>query len=309
MAVLSQTSGRVPLVGIVLGLAAALFFGSASVLLRIGMRTAPQDDGLFMTIVVNVVLLGAIGVFVPKPVWDLGSVAVLAAAGLIGAAAGGFAFARAVRLIGASRTSVFMNGSPIITAAAGWIILDESVGLADALGAILVMASLTHLVRTRSTAEQVPGTLTAQLPIWAWYLVASAAPILLGLALVLRKWGLESFDSVVFGALIGSVAALFALTIIDYGTGRLRQRISDNFVEANWWYIGAGVAISLALLSQFWAFAFAPVWVIGVLQGTQALWVLILGHAFLRREERVDATVIIAALVVVAGVVLISFNA
>jgi len=294
--------------GIVLGLVAALCYGLASLLLRVGMRTAPRDDGLFMTLVVNVVLLGAIGLFVPKPDWSTAAVAALAAAGLIGSAGGGYAYARAIRLIGATRTSVFMTASAIITAGAGWLVLDEPLGLADGLGAALVMASLAHLIRTRSTAAEVPGTHGAQQPALTRYLIAALAPTLLGLALVLRKWGYQSFHSVVLGAFIGSIVALVALSIADLGTGVFRQRLSDNFSRSNWWFVGAGVAISFALLSQFWAFSFVPAWVIGVLQGTQALWVLVLGRIWLKGEERIDITVVFAALIVLVGVTLISLN-
>ena len=74
--------------GIALGLSAAFFFGVSSMLARVGMRTSPRDDGLYMTIVVNVLVLGTIGVFVPKPDWSTTGVAALVAAGLVGMIAG-----------------------------------------------------------------------------------------------------------------------------------------------------------------------------------------------------------------------------
>ena len=75
--------------GIALGLAAALCFAAASLFARVGMRTSPRDDGLFLTIVVNVVLLGSISLFVPRPPWDTEGVMALAAAGLVGHVGGG----------------------------------------------------------------------------------------------------------------------------------------------------------------------------------------------------------------------------
>jgi drug/metabolite transporter (DMT)-like permease len=74
------------------------------------------------------------------------------------------------------------------------------------------------------------------------------------------------------------------------------------------WYVAAGVATSVALFAQFTAFEYLPAWVVGILQGTQSIWTLFLGWIFLREEERIDARLIGAILLVVAGVVVIGLQ-
>ncbi len=59
--------------GIFFGLLAAFSFSSTSVLVRIGQRTRPDDDGVFMSVLVNVVLLGLVAVFIDWPEWDTGA--------------------------------------------------------------------------------------------------------------------------------------------------------------------------------------------------------------------------------------------
>jgi drug/metabolite transporter (DMT)-like permease len=294
--------------GILLGLTSALFWGMAALLLRVGMRTSPEDDGLYMTFTVNVCVLGAIGLFVSKPEWNAVGVSALAGAGLIGGLGGRYSNFRAIRFVGATRASIFIIGSPLVTAAAGWVILDESLRPVEAAGGLLVLASLALLIGTRSTARGVPGAKAAEHSPMVGYVYAVAAPILIGLAFVLRKWGLRSFDSVVLGAFIGVAAALVLLTVGDVGRGRFRARISDNFDDVNWWFVGAGVILSLALLTQFWAFSFTSAWVVGVLQGTQAIWVLVLSYIFRRGEERIDRIVVASVVVAVVGVTLIAVN-
>jgi uncharacterized membrane protein len=137
---------------------------------------------------------------------------------------------------------------------------------------------------------------------------AVATPILIGLTLAIRKWGLQTYDSAVLGAFIGAAAAFTSFLVFDLVTGRLRRRVTDNFTEVNWWFVATGVAISLAVLTQFMAFSFAPAWVVGVLQATQALWVLLLSYAFLRGEERIDVTVVMSTFATAAGVVLIAVS-
>jgi drug/metabolite transporter (DMT)-like permease len=294
--------------GIAVGLSAGFFFAVSAMLARVGMRTSPRDDGLYMTIAVNVLMLGTIGIFVPKPDWSTTGVASLAAAGLVGMVAGRYANLRAIRYVGATRASVFITATPVVTATAGWVALDEPLGFIDALGGLLVMASLVILVRTRSTAAAVSGHETHERPHVIGYVFALAAPVLFGLAFVLRKWGLESFDSAVLGALIGAVTALSFFTVADLTQGLFAARVSDNFSSINWWFVGAGAAISFALISQFWAFTLIPAWVVAVLQSTQALWVMGLSYVLLRSEERIDITLIASTAAVVAGVVLIAVS-
>jgi drug/metabolite transporter (DMT)-like permease len=231
---------------------------------------------------------------------------VLAAAGIIGGIGGRHSILRAIRYVGATRASVFVIGSPLVTAAAGWVILDESLQLVEAAGGLLVLAGLAILIVTRSTASSVPGATEAEHPPLIGYLYAVAAPILIGFAVVLRKWGLESFDSVVLGAFIGAATALGFLTVSDAALGRFKTRMSENFSNINWWFVGAGVMFSLALLTQFSAFSFAAAWVVGVLQGTQAIWVLVLSYLLLQDEERIDFTVVASVAVAVIGVTLIA---
>ncbi len=291
--------------GIFLGLIAAVCFAASSVLLRIGMRTSPRDDGLYMTIFVNVLALAAVGLFVDRPDWSTEGIIILAVAGLLGTVAGRHVSLRALRLVGATRTSVFVTGTPGAAAIAGWFVLDETLGLVDALGGLLVAIGLILLAASRSSAAPVrPGE--AQASTFAGYAYAVATPIAFGLAFVVRKWGLRSYDSAVLGALIGALAAIVFLTAADAVRGNLKGRLVDNFVDVNWWFVAAGAAISMALITQFSAFSFVPAWVVGALQGTQAFWVSIMGYLFFRAEERIDRTVVISMLVVAAGVTLIS---
>jgi drug/metabolite transporter (DMT)-like permease len=66
--------------------------------------------------------------------------------------------------------------------------------------------------------------------------------------------------------------------------------------------------MSGALLTQFAAFSYLDAWLVGVLQGTQGIWALILGWLFIRKEERIDAWVVTSVLLVAAGITLIGIQ-
>lgn len=292
-------------------MSAGALFAAGAVLARIGHRYRPNDDGLLMTILVNVLVLGIISFTVTPPEWSLAGVVGLAIGGVLGSVLGRFASLRGVRLVGATRTSAFMTGSPVVAAISGWIILGEEVGLLDGLGGFIVITGLLALVRARARPTSVLGgsARTADpRTIRMGFVFAAAAPAFFGLGFVVKKWGLLRYDDAVLGALIGLIASLAVVIAIDTAAGRLGRRVRENLRAIPWWFVGAGVAMSGALLSQFAAFTYLEAWLVGVLQGTQGIFALLLSLAFVRDEERIDVWVVASVLLVAAGVMLIGIQ-
>ncbi|HVR77375.1 MAG TPA: DMT family transporter [Acidimicrobiia bacterium] len=299
------------MIGVFFGLATGALFAIGAVLARVGQRHRPQDDGLLMTILVNVLVLGLIALTATPPPWSTAGVIGLATGGVIGSLMGRSANLRAVRLVGATRASAFMTGSPLVAAVAGWLLLQEDVELLEAVGGLIVIAGLLALVRARAApTAMIEGQATVVDPKTRriGFLFAAAAPIAFGLGFVVKKWGLLRYDDAVLGALFGTVAALAVVVAIDAMGGRIGQRLNENFRQIPWWFVGAGVAMSGALLTQFAALSHLDAWLVGVLQGTQGIFALLLGWLFIRKEERIDAWVVASVLLVAAGVIMIGLQ-
>jgi drug/metabolite transporter (DMT)-like permease len=289
--------------GILLGLAAAICFAAAAIFFRVGQRSRPDDNGLFLSILVNVLIMGFIAALLTWPTWNLEGFVALAVGGVIGTVGGRSSNLKAIRIIGPSRANAYVTATPVAAAIAGWFLLDETLGFQEFVGGSLIVVGLLWLVRSRSAALGFDSP-----PPVAGYLWAVAAPTFFGLAFVVRKWGLARFPGAVIGAFIGAVAALLVTSALDAGVGKLRSTLRTNLRDASWWYVGAGVFTTLALLSQFTAFSYLPAWVVGILQGTQALWTLALGWIFLRQEEHIDRTLVGVVLLVMSGVTLIGLE-
>ena len=299
------------MIGVVLGLATGALFAAGSVLARIGQRHRPQDDGLLMTILVNGFVLGLISLTVTAPPWSTAGVIGLAVGGVLGSVMGRFANLRAVRLVGATRSSAFMTGSPLVAAVAGWLVLGEGVEVLDAVGGLIVIGGLLALVRARATPTSVLDGVAAQADPRTrrlGFIFAAAAPVFFGLGFVVKKWGLIRFDDGVVGALIGSLAALTVVVTLDLLAGRIGRRARENFGQIPWWFVGAGVAMSGALLTQFAAFSYLDAWLVGVIQGTQGIFALALGWIFIREEERIDGWIAASVILVAIGVTLIGIQ-
>jgi drug/metabolite transporter (DMT)-like permease len=299
------------LIGVVLGLVTGALFATGSVLARVGHRHRPQDDGLLMTILVNVLVLGLIALTVTAPPWSTAGVIGLAVGGVLGSVMGRFANLRAVRLVGATRSGAFMTGSPLVAAVAGWLVLGEEVEPLDAVGGLVVISGLLALVLARATpTSMLDGVAAPADPRTRriGFIFATAAPVFFGLGFVVKKWGLIRFDEAVLGALIGSSAALIVVITIDSLARRIGRRVRENFGQIPWWFVAAGIAMSGALLTQFAAFSYLDAWLVGVLQGTQGIFALILGWIFIRDEERIDGWVAASVILVAVGVTLIGIQ-
>lgn len=292
-------------------MATGALFAAGAVLARIGQRHRPYDDGLLMTVLVNVLVLGTISLTVNAPNWSTAGVVGLAVGGVLGSLMGRAANLKGVRLVGATRTSAFMTGTPLVAAVAGSIMLGETVDLVDGIGGLFVIAGLLALVRSRATPTSVldgVATPADRKTIRLGFVYAAAAPVFFGLSFVVKKWGLLRYDSAVLGAFIGASTALLFVISLDVLARRFRRRMSENFRRIPWWFVGAGVAMSGALLTQFAAFSYLEAWLVGVLQGTQGIWALILGWLFIRKEERIDAWVVTSVVLVAAGITLIGIQ-
>lgn len=293
------------LLGTFFGLAAAFCFSSTTILVRIGQRTRPDDDGVFMSVLVNVVVLGLVAALASWPAWDSAAMVAFVIGGVIGTVGGRTSLLRGVRLIGPSRSNAFLTGAPVVAAVAGWLALGESLTPLEVLGGAIVIGGLLWLIRARSSGVD-PSQ--ASVPL-LHYVIAAGAPISFGLAFVFRKWGLERFPSSIVGAFVGAAAAYLVILFIETARGKLGERARSNFGNVSWWFVGAGVATSLALLSQFQAFTYLEAWVVGTFQATQGVWTIGLSLIFLKGDERIDAALVGSVLLVASGVVLISLQA
>lgn len=291
------------MIGPLFGLLTALFFAAASIFARVGQRERPDDDGVFMTVLVNTALLGAVTFFIEPPEWNTEGVIALIIGGIIGTVFGRSFLLRTIRLIGPSRASAFVVGTPVVAALGGWLILEEAITWIEALGGAITLLGFWLLARARSTGNET----SKKVPLW-YYAVAVGAPIAFGTAFVFRKYGLNLYPDSYRAAAIGSLSAFPVIVLIDAVRGKLAERVRSNFSNVSWWFVAGGVATSLALLSQFTAFGYLPAWVVGIFAGTQGIWAMVMSKLFLRHDDIIDSTAVFSVVLSTVGVVIISWQ-
>lgn len=307
--------------GFLLGSAAAALFGGAAVLNRIGMRHRSNDDGVLMTVFVNVVVLGVVVLFTRLPDFDPRGILAFMAAGILGTFLGRSSNLRAVRIIGPARANAFLTTAPLVSGLGGWVVLGEEIGIGAAIGGVIVLVGLRLVMRNPAGAVFIEPTPTAAItdldtPVppgpgrsrVSGYLIATAGACFFGMAFVMRKLGTIWFPSAIVGAFVGAVSAFVIVTTIDGYRGRIGRRWQENVRSIPWWFVAGGIATSVALLLQFSAYFYLPAWTVSLLQGTQVLWTLLWSYLWLRREEHLTMRLVWGVLLVVIGVSIVALQ-
>lgn len=295
-------------------------FGAGNVSARLGMRDRPTDNGMFMSVVINCVIT------VPWAIYTLlfGNIqATLTSqvlimffiAGLFTTLLGRGSYLASIRRIGSGRAGVYKVTSPVFAALFSVAILGEALGIWSLVGIAIVIASLwylsVHISLPRSSSNQeVAATQSSQTAsgddkphmgiALATYSAAS-----FGLGHVFRKIALSQYPSPALGTAISSLVSLFFIVLLTIREGRLREVLRDNFQNIPIYFVGTGVFMTIGLVCQFSALQFAPVYIVSVLTGTEAIFTILLASLFVSADERINLTIVGSALAAFLGVAII----
>ena len=279
---------------VLLALAAGFMFGALGVALRHGLNAVRDAElGAFHSVAIGflvaIVVAGAAGQLDDlrlQEIWPF------VAIGVFVPGISQVLFVRAIRDIGASRTIIITAVAPLLAGLAAILFLGEPLRLGLLLGAMLVVVGAMTLAweRTRPAGWQAVGV------VWAL-----AGVVIFAARDTLARWvigerevpGIAAAVCLFFGA---TVAMLVYLLVTRRGRHPLRRaaRTVRPFVVA-----GAVFGVGYCLL--FEAFERGKVTVVSPLNGTYALWGVVLSALVMRKAEAVTPRVALAAALIMAG--------
>lgn len=277
------------------GGAAALLFGALAVSIRIALRgDADPDAGTLVTTagacLVCVAIAAAFGQWSRVPWSDTWPFLV---AGTVAPGISQVLFTRAVGLIGASRTSVVVGISPVLSALIAIALLSEPFRIALAIGTLFVVAGGTLLAWER-------GGPMAILSFGG--LLSAISAVLFSARDNFVRWAERGSDvpGVVAAACsLASATVVIAVLVISGGHPWPRA------VRAARPFAVSAVIYGTAYAFLLTAFDRGRVTVVAPLYATESLWAVLVSAIVMRRAENIGARVGFAALLVVAGGALI----
>jgi drug/metabolite transporter (DMT)-like permease len=278
-------------VDVLLALLAAVFFGAYSVTIRVGQRRVPDvQAGAGATVAIAVcIALGATVVAAPEPP----DVAELWPFVLVGAAVPGmstFLFQRAVQEAGASRPTVVLGTSPLLSVLIATVLLDEALDAAILAGTICIVLGTVTLARERARPAHVR---------LLGLVLAAVCAVLFAMRDNVVRAVLRDIDVPALHA--GAASLVGAAIAVGLYLALRRERPRGAARAALRPMLPAGVALGCAYLLLVGAYDTGPVTTVAPLAGTQPLWAVLIAAVVLGRSEAVGIRLVAAAALVVIG--------
>ena len=293
----------------------AAFAGFFTVLLRIGLRKAPDPEAATFSVATIGVVVAALAALLfggstdelrPGEIWPFL---------VIGAAAPGLGqllYAHGVRMAGASRPAIVVASAPLLSALLAVTLLDEAFGVALGIGTALIVAGGAAIGWEGSRPADLKrlGILLALLsavffsardvivrwaseetivsPAVGMAAAYAAATVTVGLYLLARSGGSAATGASAGGAATSAIQGV-------------RERVLTAFPH----FLFAGVVLGIGQVAIFEALARGPVTVVVPIVGTHALWAVLFSVLLLKRYEAIGPRLLLAAVLVVTGGILI----
>ena len=275
----------------VLALITSIFYASALVSARTGMRySTPTTVTLISILIQNLLLWSAIFVTGGVHTVPLIGILLFTVVGIFQLGVRLLAYT-GVQKIGASRSSALQSVSPLISAAIAVAILGEPTTPLIVLGTCLVVAGIVLI--SWKPERQLAG-------FRRWHLLLPiGAAFLTGINHPIRRYVLTMADEpLFFSALMGSVSLVGFL--IYFAVSRRSQRLVWNR-KAIGPFLATGVCETMSILMIITAISMGRVVIVAPIAASYPVWSLIQSAIFLRDVEPINWKVITGIVSVVAG--------
>lgn len=287
---------------ITLALFSSLLISGTTIIMKKGIeRTNPTSAMLVVTLVGTLIL---VGLSLPQVQLDhLKSKAFLLfiLAGIFSPALVRWLYFISLDRIGPSMSSSILSTGPVFTAVIATVFLKEKATLNVALGITLILGGIITFERD----IHIDGKLTVRRK--QDLIFALLAAFLVGLAIVIRKMGLNILDEPLFGVTVGFTTSLVFYTIMCLAFKGLRAAISLN--RKNTLYLcGAGVFLTAGWLTLFYALSYGDAIIVAPLASLHPVMVLGWSYLFFKDMEKITFKTVLGIILVLIGVLLITLR-
>lgn len=280
----------------VFAIASGFFSAINLILLKKGMAHSNAITAIVISLTVNVLVFWSV-VLVVLPIDQVFHPALLifVLVGLIQPGGTRFLSYLSVERVGVALTAPLRATTPLFSSLLAIIILGEQLTVSVALGTALVVGGIIVI----SLGEMSSGyrlNLYVFLPILSAFLAGSTQ--------IFRKIGLAQIPLPLLGAAVTTGTSFIVITL-SLLISRKSSKLAFNRTSLLYFTL-AGFAITMGVASVYMSLYLSDVVVVAPLSSLSPLFSLILSAIFLREVEVITIRVVIAACLIVAGVVMIT---
>ncbi|HZD40784.1 MAG TPA: DMT family transporter [Terriglobales bacterium] len=278
-------------------LANAFFFALHNMLTKKGLRYSNPATAVLSSLLINMIFLWGVSIlFVPLDSLTSPAILIFVLVGLFQPGLTRLLTYKGIENLGIAITDPVRATTPLFSALMAILFLGERMTIPIAVATLLIIAGIT-LLSFRG------ASITRFQPIYILYPLA--ASVLAGCSQVLRKVGMGAVPHPILAAAVTASSSFVVSSLTLWVVEKKRQtfRLTKECLP---WYAGAGIAVSVAMTSIYYALDLGKVTVVIPIGSTGPFFSLILSALFLRDVERVTLRIVLGAALIVGGVLLIT---
>lgn len=280
-------------------LANAFLFALHNMLSKKASRYSNPATAVISTLLINIVVLwGMTILLVPLSNVTAASLLIFVVVGFFQPGLTRLLTYKGIDTLGVAITDPVRATTPLFSAMMAIIFLGEDITVPIIVATFMIIAGVTLLSWRRDSMKLMGSAL------YLWYPIAASA--LAGASQVVRKFGLAAVPHPFLAAAVTATSSLVVSVLTMWYVEKTRQTWKMNR-DCFWWFLGAGITVSLAMTCIYFALDLGKVSVVIPISSTGPFFSLILTAIFLRDVERVTFRIVVSAAMIVGGVLLISW--
>jgi uncharacterized membrane protein len=279
-------------------LANAFLFALHNMLTKKALRYSNPATAVISSLLINIIFLWGVSIlFVPLEALTSAAILIFVGVGFFQPGLTRLLSYKGIDALGVAITDPIRATTPLFSAAMAIIFLGERVTLPIIVATMMIIAGITVL-SWRGDSMKLTGS-----AVYLWYPVAASA--LAGATQVVRKFGMAAVPHPFLAAAVTASSSL-AVSIVTLWYVEKSQETWKMNRQCFWWFLAAGMTISLGMTCIYYALDLGKVSVVIPISSTGPFFSLILAAIFLRDVERVTLRIVISAAMIVGGVVLLT---
>jgi uncharacterized membrane protein len=287
---------------IALALLASLLISGTTIIMKKGIeRTNPTSAMLVVTLSGTLVLLAISLPLVQLTHLKSKAFLLFILAGVLSPALVRWLYFISLDRIGPSMSSSIVSTGPAFTAIIAAVFLNEKLTVSVSLGILLIIGGIITFERDIGASGKFAVGHKKDL------IFALLSAIIVGLAIVIRKMGLNILDEPLFGVTVGFTTSLVFYAMLCLVFKRMRAEISLN-LKNTLYLSGAGVFLTAGWLTLFYALSYGDAIIVAPLASLHPVMVLGWSYLFFKDMERITYKTVVGIITVLVGVGLIALR-
>jgi drug/metabolite transporter, DME family len=276
----------------------AFLFALHNLFTKKALRYSNPATGVISSLLINIIFLWTLSIlFVPLESLTSVAIWIFVGVGFFQPGLTRLLAYKGIDALGVAITDPIRATTPLFSALMAIIFLGEQVTAGIVIATLMIIAGIT-LLSWRSGSMKLTGS-----AVYLWYPIAASA--LAGATQVVRKFGMAAVPHPFLAAAVTASSSLVISLITLWYVEKSQETWKMNR-QCFWWFLAAGVTISIGMVCIYYALDLGKVSVVIPISSTGPFFSLILTAIFLRDVERVTLRIVASAAMIVGGVVLLT---